>query len=55
MREGNEVSIHWIHNIRICIREVELEWGIPMLSDKIIDLQRDPKMYHLYDTYEEAL
>lgn len=55
MREGNELSIHYIHNIQMCIREVELEWGLPKLSDKTIDLERDPKMYHIYETYEEAL
>ena len=55
MREGNEVSVHWVHNIRVCIREVELEWGVPVLMERITDSQRDPKTYHVYSTYKEAL
>ena len=55
MREGNEISVHHVHDIPMCIREVELEWGVPVLSDKQIDQERRPEMYHLYETYNEAL
>ena len=55
MREGNEISVHYVHDIPMCIREVELEWGIPILSDKWIDQERRPEMYHIYENYNEAL
>ncbi len=39
-----------VNDLKICIREVELEWGKPKLSyfdDNNLD-------FYLYDTYEEA-
>ena len=35
MRQGNEVSIHWVRGIPYCIREVEMEWGLPQLESNI--------------------
>lgn len=37
MRQGNEKSIHWVNGRPYCIREVEMEWGVPKIEDNKID------------------
>lgn len=37
MRQGNEKSIHWINSMPYCIREVEMDWGVPQLESARID------------------
>ena len=37
MRQGNEKSIHWINGRPYCIREVEMEWGVPKIENNKIE------------------
>ena len=53
-REGNEKSVHWVGGRAWCIREVELEWGVPKVQEKV-EYDIDPSIFHIYENYEEAL
>ena len=52
-KEGNEVSVHWIGGRQWCIREVEMEWGLPQIQEKV-EYDEDPTTYHIYERYEDA-
>ena len=53
-REGNEKSIHWVGGRQWCIREVEMEWGVPKIQEKI-EYDVDPYIFHVYEDYNEAV
>lgn len=55
MRQGNEISIHWVRGKQYCIREVEMEWGLPVLNDGRIDQQAQPRTFGIYEDYDAAL
>ena len=55
MRQGNEKSIHWVHGIPYCIREVEMEWGLPVLEDNRIDEELRPQTYSVFEEYDAAV
>ena len=53
-REGNEKSIHWVSGRPWCIREVEMEWGVPKIQEKV-EYDVNPAIFHIYEKYEDAL
>ena len=55
MRQGNEKSIHWVHGYPYCIREVEMEWGLPILEDNLVEQQVRPEAFGVYEDYDAAL
>lgn len=55
MVQGNEVSIHWVHGVPFCIREVEMEWGLPQIENKKINENARPQDYTIWEEYEDAL
>lgn len=48
------VYVFQINEQWYAIKEVELEWGKPILPLSVSDNQRD-EHYKIYDTYEDAL
>lgn len=36
------------------VKEVELEWGVPKLPQRI-EQEEQPKQYYVYERYEDAL
>ena len=55
MRQGNEKSIHWVNGRPYCIREVEMEWGVPKIEDNKIDSQIEASQFGIYEDYNAAL
>lgn len=53
-KEGNEKSIHWVGGRTWCIREVEMEWGYPVIKEKF-EYDVNPAIFHIYEDYEDAL
>ena len=53
-QEGNEKSIYWIGGRTWCIREVEMEWGLPVVQDHI-EYDVDPSIFHIYEDYNDAV
>ena len=46
-----EINEQWY-----AIYEVELEWGLPQLRERIDrDMEKEAQRLHVYDTYEDAL
>ena len=43
-----------INRQKYAIKEVELEWGLPQLPDKV-DREQYPESYFVYNTYQDAM
>lgn len=43
-----------INEQQSCIKEVELEWGMPRIATPIDDKRSEYACYKYFDTYEEA-
>ena len=37
------------------VKEVKLEWGLPQLPMRVQDREPYLDMYHIYETYEDAM
>ena len=38
-----------------CIREVEMEWGLPVLEDPNIEHETQPQVYNVFEDYNAAV
>ena len=53
-KQGNEKYITEVGEHQFCIREVELNWGIPIIPERDITRDPHPESYYLYDNYDDA-
>ena len=47
-------AIFTINSKKLCIREVEMSWGMPKIGISFDEDAAEPQDFHIYNTYEEA-
>ena len=48
--------VFFINDMQYAVKEVELDWGIPQLQQKVDrDMEQDAKQMYVYDTFEKAM
>ena len=55
MRQGNEISVHWVRGRPYCIREVEMDWGIPQVDNNKMEEQIPPQAFSVFENYNAAV
>ena len=53
-RDKDIKEIFYINERYWVVKEVNLEWGLPVLPIQVTDDAPEPQDFHIYNTYEEA-
>ena len=55
MKQGNEKAVYWVHGLPYCIREVEMQWGLPVIQNTSIEYEVPPQIYNVFEEYDAAV